>query len=631
MLKKTLFQAMLLAFVCLFMATESSAYAMKRSHTDELRQYLENSYTPSKKFHKRKTLKKALVEFYTARNFKPVWFNKGGAPLINIRRFNNALANHAYHNGINPDRYNLKDVRISPEAMGPFSLETLLEQEIALTEVLMRYVYAMKAGVVNLRRYDPIIFLLPQNENLSKSTASVLRESHNPTNALKALEPQQKNYQALKAQLEKYRTLKRNGGWDEIDLTPHRKKNKKFLITPNKTHPIIPFIRARIDQAAIDGALPEGVWIDEGLFTNRAMKDFYLSPPAEPSEQEEASTTKSAQNGGGSTGSGLNSAGGDLPPQDSEDLPETAIEEQTADDFYDDELVRKVMTFQYFYGQKTDGVIGLATIRALNLSAQDHIDQITLSLERWRWLPDTLGDKHVFINIPGYYAQAVSEGKTDFIMPVIVGEAEYPTPVFSSHILNVKIHPEWTSPRSISQRYVIPKIQENPDIIDRLGYEIQYTGGGRVETIPWDDVDIDDLHETDLSQYRFRQKPGHANALGLARFSIRNRYAIFMHGTPSQYLFDRNARALSSGCVRLQDPFKMASFLLKDHTKVTQEELSELYHLEKGEEADTTYIKLMEEVPVYLTYSTSWVDEQGHMHFSNDIYDRNAALLKALN
>jgi murein L,D-transpeptidase YcbB/YkuD len=261
------------------------------------------------------------------------------------------------------------------------------------------------------------------------------------------------------------------------------------------------------------------------------------------------------------------------------------------------------------------------------MSYDDRIDQIKLAMERWRWFPQDMKDRHIFVNTAAFYTKAIENGQEVFVMPIIVGEVAHQTPVFGSVISNVRMHPDWTVPTSIAQRYLIEKIQKNPRVINQLGYQIQYIGDG-VKNVSWDNVNINNLHNIDLSKYRFRQKPGHNNALGLVRFSIENHYSIYMHGTPSMTLFNEGERTFSSGCIRVQDPLTMAKFILKEKG-MSDAEIENLYYLDEGEDAKTEIIPLEENLPVYLTYATAWIDRNGNINFSDDVYGRDKKLKQA--
>lgn len=524
---------------------------------------------------------KDLKRFYEQRNYEPVWANAGwlgqiGINGADIEDMQEAIRESAYENGLPADAYNLTEIDTQYKDM---------EREWMLTNAVMNYVEDLTAGRVDPKSYDSMIFMQPENEYLDVHMANLLKD-WSPLKYFRKIEPQQAEYQNLKKALQKYRDIAAEGDWPKIsDTTP--------VVYPGGYDPVIPDVRERLKDQSYDGVLPKGVWVDEGKIDGESLKEAVKNAP----EPEQAKADKS----------------------------------RNPDFVYDAALARKVAEFQYMNGKKTDAVIGPDTLNAMNISVDERIQQIELAMERYRWFPDNLGEKHIIVNIAGFYAKAVENNQTAFTMPIIVGEVAHQTPVFSSVIKNVKLHPDWVATDNIARRYLIEKIQKNPAVISSLGYQLQYTGDGGAKTVPWESVTLASLSDLDLSQYRFRQKPGKYNALGLARFSIENDYAIFMHGTPSGGLFGQDSRTFSSGCIRVKDPLKMAKFLLKDQKDYDEAKLEDLYYLNENEHPDTTYLKLEKDIPVYLTYSTAWVDDTGNIHFSNDVYGRDDKLKSVWN
>ncbi len=525
-----------------------------------------------------------ILAFYKARNFEPIWFDKKAQNKKDITKYKNAIINQAYENALEASDYQFNI--LTDKTQNTKNPNVVFKTEWMLTNTVMHYINDIRTGRIEPHKFDSMIFTLPQHRALDKRAADFLN-ARNPEKVLKSFAPTQSEYVALRDKLKKYRKIADQGGWPSIII------KKDTLIYPGEAHQSIPQIRERltIDFHEYDGKMPKSIWIDKAQIATEEIADRIAHKNLATDEKDK----QIAQN-------------------------DPAL-------VYDAKLAQKVAEFQYFHGKKADAVIGPETIGALNESVETHIDKIMLSMERWRWMPDDMGKKHVRVNIPAFYAHAIKNGKTQFFMPVIVGEVAHQTPVFSSVIKNVKIHPDWTSPDSISERYVIPKIQKNPGVIDALGYQLQSKATG--EIVPWSDINIESLDKINLANYQFRQKPGNKNALGLARFSIENNYAIFMHGTPSQNLFNEDDRTYSSGCIRLEDPLTMANFLLNDEG-MSKSEVETLYMLEDGEHPDTTYLDLKEDVPVHLLYMTAWIDNGGHLHFADDVYGRDKKLKQAL-
>lgn len=518
--------------------------------------------------------KEALNNFYQKRKFEPVWFNQKGKELKDIDDYAEIIKEQADLNGLEFSDY---DFAAAKELSG-------FEREWQLTNNLMHFINDLKTGRIDPEKYDTLIMTLPETIALDVTTAESL-SAWNFGKFVRNLSPKQSEYKQLKEKLAAYRELEKDGGFPTID--------KAGSVYPGETHEIIPQIRERLDVTfkEYDGKLPEGIWVDDSQINGEKLSDVIVNI------------------------------------DEAKDDKDVAVAETNPDLLYDKALAKRVAEFQYFHGIKADGVIGPKTIEVLNIPVSTRINQIKLSMERWRWLPEDLGKKHVRVNIAGFYTRAVNNGKDEFVMPIIVGKVAHQTPVFSSMIYDVKLHPDWTSPDSIAERYVIPKIKKNPAVINSLGYEILSKDNWK--PIPWSQVNIAGLNSSSTSQYVFRQKPGKKNALGMARISIENDMSIFMHGTPDQSLFDEDDRDYSSGCIRMEDPFKMAYFLLKDQG-VSKSKLEDLYNLEDGEFPDTNVIELDKKVPVHIMYMTAWVDQQGNIHFNEDIYGRDKDLNKAL-
>ncbi len=575
-MKKIYLPLIILAIASIFIFTAHSAKSSP-DNNQNFKAYLDNENLKAENgiaLHK-----KAMMDFYKNRNYAPVWandsgwFGGNGSQSGDVDDIQKAIEKSAYENGLPVDAYNLTSISERHEG-------DQFKREWMLTNAVMDYMEDLSAGRVDPKTYDSMIFMQKENEYLDVHMANLLKD-WNPLKYFRKIEPQQTEYQNLKKALANYRELAENGGWTTIS-------NPRALVRPGGYDQVIPEVRERLKDQDYDGILPSGVWVDEGKIDGDSLKAAVKNAPE----------------------------------------PEVAANDKTRDPLYiyDAALARKVAEFQYMSGKKTDAVIGPDTLSAMNITADQRVEQIKMAMERYRWFPDNLGQRHIIVNIAGFYAKAVENNKTEFTMPIIVGEVAHQTPVFSSVIKNVKMHPDWVATDNIARRYLIEKIQNNPSVISTLGYQLQYTGDGGAKTVPWEEVTLASLDNLDLSQYRFRQKPGKYNALGLARFSIENDYSIFMHGTPSGGLFGEDSRTFSSGCIRVKDPLKMAKFLLNNNSSYTEDKIEDLYYLDENEHPDTTYINLKQDVPVYLTYSTAWVDDSGNVHFANDIYGRDEKL-----
>ncbi|WP_322987608.1 L,D-transpeptidase family protein [Hoeflea sp.] len=283
---------------------------------------------------------------------------------------------------------------------------------------------------------------------------------------------------------------------------------------------------------------------------------------------------------------------------------------------YDNEIVDLVKGFQKEAGLKPDGVVGPATRRALvGISNADKIEKVRLAMERARWLPGVLASRRVFINQPAYTATYYNGGKSELSMRVVVGKKSNQTNFFDDEIELVEFNPYWGVPQSIIINEMLPKLRRDASYLDRLGYEV--TVGGRAvssSSINWNGVGRG-------SGIGVRQPPSNGNALGQLKILFPNSHAIYMHDTPSKSLFDRDTRAFSHGCIRLQDPRAMAAKVLG--TSVDQVGS----YIAAGQNKQ---VQVPEKFPVHVAYFTAWPDDAGTVHYYADIYGRDGYLRKAI-
>ncbi len=294
------------------------------------------------------------------------------------------------------------------------------------------------------------------------------------------------------------------------------------------------------------------------------------------------------------------------------------------EDFFDEILEEAVRTFQYRHGLDVDGIIGPATLEALNVPVESRIRQVILNLERWRWLPQYLGNRYILINIADFDLQVVDGGEAVMTMRVVVGRNFRPTPVFSDRITYMVLCPYWHVPKIVAMEDIVPMECEYPGYLQEQHFQV-FLGWGE-ETI---ELDPREIHWCDVTSegfaYRFRQEPGPLNALGRMKFMFPNQHNVYLHDTPARDLFYRSSRAFSSGCIRIEKPLALAEYLLQKDPRWTREALVEA--LDKNVER---IVDLPEDMPVHLLYWTAWAEREGIVHFRNDIYGRDESLRLAL-
>jgi L,D-transpeptidase YcbB len=280
---------------------------------------------------------------------------------------------------------------------------------------------------------------------------------------------------------------------------------------------------------------------------------------------------------------------------------------------YDAPLQEAVRGFQFHNALKETGIADAATIAAMNVPLATRIHQLEVNVDRWRRLPADLGARHVWINIPSFQLVARENGKPVLQLKVVVGKAgTTQTPVFSSEMTTVIFSPYWHIPDSILTKETAPLAARDPGYLSRNAIEVHRVG--RAGT-PVDPASVDWSNPDEVRRLALRQRPGPRNSLGQVKFLLPNDHGIYLHDTPSVRLFSRPARAFSHGCIRVDDPEKLAEYVLRD--PATWDEPRIQRAMASGVEQQ---VKLNESIPVHIVYFTAWVDERGGLHFAPDIY-----------
>ena len=278
---------------------------------------------------------------------------------------------------------------------------------------------------------------------------------------------------------------------------------------------------------------------------------------------------------------------------------------------YDRDLQEAVKRFQRRHGLADDGVVGSALAAEMNVPVEARIRQIELNMERWRWLPRDLGDPHILVNIPEMRLDVSEHGATPVTMRVVVGKPDTQTPIFNDKMTYLVFSPVWNVPDDIAEKETLPAVLNDPGFLSRMNMEVVDASGNHVEPAS---IDL-----SSPERYRFRQRPGGSNALGLVKFMFPNQFNVYLHDTPTDSLFARASRSFSHGCVRLEQPVKLAEYVLRDQPEWTSERISEA--MQAGEEK---IVKLKKAIPVYLGYWTARVTPDRQVQFRKDVYGIDA-------
>ena len=283
---------------------------------------------------------------------------------------------------------------------------------------------------------------------------------------------------------------------------------------------------------------------------------------------------------------------------------------------YDGAIVDAVKHFQARHGLDADGVIAKATFGALNVPASQRVRQIEVALERVRWMP-VVEAPAIVVNIPEFRLRAI--GAEELTMRVVVGKAAgHKTPVFDGDLKHVVFRPYWNVPPSIQRGEIAPKL--NATYAAKHNYQI-VDDAGRVL-----DVNDETVARVRRGSLRVRQKPGTSNALGLVKFLFPNDNNVYLHSTPQQSLFARARRDFSHGCVRVEDPAALAEWVLREKPEWTKDRIKAAFEGKR----DDLYVNLEKPITVKITYQTVVAQNDGTVHFYDDIYGHDARLVAAL-
>ncbi|WP_092864587.1 L,D-transpeptidase family protein [Hyphomicrobium facile] len=312
---------------------------------------------------------------------------------------------------------------------------------------------------------------------------------------------------------------------------------------------------------------------------------------------------------------------------------------------YDDELVDAVRGIQRDNGLKANGILSDRVRTALNKAGEpkradpkQNVDRLIANMERWRWLPVDLGPLYVMNNIPEFTSEIWKGNHLELKQKMIVGQPSWPTPVLAANMQFVIFKPSWGMPDGIKSKELLPRLRSASGGGTGIGFFDQLFGGGGgsggarvLEAYKLQvyyngrPVDPDSVNwsTADIRQYSFTQPPGADNPLGLVKFRFPNRHDVYMHDTPERGLFAQSYRALSHGCMRVEEPRRTAEVLLAEDKGYSPEKVGQLW--DSG-----ASVTLSKEVPVYLVYFTARVDDDGRLLSYADLYGHDGRIMSAL-
>jgi murein L,D-transpeptidase YcbB/YkuD len=296
--------------------------------------------------------------------------------------------------------------------------------------------------------------------------------------------------------------------------------------------------------------------------------------------------------------------------------------------FYDKTTEVAMRDFQVRHGLDVDGAVGKQTLEELNVPVERRIDQILANMERRRWMPDDPGPRYVFVNLADFQLKVVKENRTLISTRVIVGAPYTRTPVFTGTMSYIEINPYWVVPPSIASKEILAAVKRDPGYLakQKLIVFSGWQAGAEVvdpSTVSWAS------YSPRSFPYKIRQEPGDGNSLGRIAFMMPNKYNIYLHDTPAKSLFDRSSRGFSHGCIRVQNPTRLAEVIFRDieqDPKWTPEAIQAAIDTNRNQ-----IVPLARTIPVHIAYITVFANKDGTVNFRRDVYGRDARLMALLN
>ena len=473
------------------------------------------------------------------------------------------------------------------------------EADLLLSAAVMRYGTDLHVGRLNPSRLSRDIDVARRTMDPA-AVGLAAGVAHDPAAFLASLAPDLPIYRNLRRALAIHRSFASEGEWPQVPAGP--------TLRPDEISDRLPALRERLiasgdldpDNAGGSGAEASGTRMT----------------PTAAGEEIDGSAGRSVEGTATETLSEIpGDTAGDTVPE-----PETA-------NLYTGDLVAAVERFQERHGLVVDGVIGPRTLAAMNEPVETRIGQIIATMERLRWLPGTLGEHYIMVNVPDFHLTVVTEGEIERRLRVIVGRPDWPTPLFHSALSYLEWNPSWTVPTNIAYREYLPLLREDPASLEQRGIQLYESWQSDAGQLSAHDLDWEEVGDG-IRHLMLRQPPGPANPLGRVKFMMPNNFSVYLHDTSTRSLFDRGHRTFSHGCVRVDDPMWLAESLLDGN---------ERWSSIRGRVLNghtTTRVNLDAPMPLYIAYHTAWIgaDEDGgeRFEFREDVYGIDRLVLDAL-
>jgi murein L,D-transpeptidase YcbB/YkuD len=512
----------------------------------------------SSKFLKKITHKRFLKKFYKKNHYQSLWLNKDG---IKQDRYKQLIYNIKNDLTLNNEGYiALHTKQIEQDLENNLTKEDLYRLEISLSSLYYDFLKHSLYGEIEWKSFSRKLRSLKRekiNAAWLKTEApyniSTLLKQPDINATLKEIEPKKFGYAALQESLKKLYRMKVDGGWKKLGY----------------------FKRLELGSS--------------GDMVIQLRERLTIS-----GDYQECNITHEKNN-------------------DSNQSDEPKIDKKAV---FGECLDLAVKKFQKRHGLVVDGVVGAGTRKVLNISVDEKIKTVLLNIDRIKWLPREENRRYLIVNIPEFMLYYIEDHKIKKSLRVIVGDKRHPTPIFNEKISYIVLNPYWKVPEGIVKREIVPHMIKNPNYLRQQGIQAHRTWNENsriinVRNLNWEDY----LTGGERFPYRLMQPPGPRNALGKIKFKFPNRFAVYLHDTPTRYLFKRTVRAFSHGCVRLSNPEQLLETISTFNEDIN---LTKATKILKGKRK--VQLNVENKLPIHLVYLTAGVNSNGELEFRNDIY-----------
>lgn len=305
-------------------------------------------------------------------------------------------------------------------------------------------------------------------------------------------------------------------------------------------------------------------------------------------------------------------------------------DEESENGLFDDRASETIKNFQRSHQMDATGIIDQQTLNAVNRKYESWQSLMKLNLDRMRWLPTDFGDEFLLVNIPDYHLHLIKDGEPVMNMRVIVGDEYNETPIFSDTIEYIVFSPTWTVPLSIAREEMLPKMKEDKNYLQDRDMKLYDDWASDAEEIDPKDIKWKKVDEDDFN-YKIVESPGNSNALGKVKFMFPNNHAIYLHDTPGRHRFREKDRRLSHGCIRIEEPVQLATYLLEKNEENEDGDEWDNQTITKAMDKDEPVeVSLKRRLPIHIVYWTCWINEAGFLQIRDDIYEFDIEQQKAL-